>query len=55
MGTAEDGSATAYLYQVLNPVTVTTVVDGTFMTKTSASACKSFLTVVGITLMINAV
>ncbi|KAJ7798565.1 hypothetical protein B0H14DRAFT_3886454 [Mycena olivaceomarginata] len=37
MRTAEDGSATAYLYQVLNPVTVTTVVNGAFTTKTSAS------------------
>jgi hypothetical protein len=40
MRTAEDGSATAYLYQVLNPVTVTTVVDGAFTTKTSASLGK---------------
>jgi hypothetical protein len=38
--TAEDGSATAYLYQVLNLVTVTTVVDGAFTTKTSASLGK---------------
>ncbi|KAJ7249798.1 hypothetical protein B0H12DRAFT_1072327 [Mycena haematopus] len=37
LGTASDGSATMYLYQVLNPVVVTTVVDATFTTQTIPS------------------
>ncbi|KAJ7889872.1 hypothetical protein B0H14DRAFT_3855621 [Mycena olivaceomarginata] len=37
MGTAEDSSATAYLYQVLNPVAVTTVVDASRTVIASAS------------------
>ncbi|KAF7337383.1 hypothetical protein MSAN_02264400 [Mycena sanguinolenta] len=32
--TASDGSATMYLYEVLNPTVVTTVVDATFTTQT---------------------
>ncbi|KAF8183327.1 hypothetical protein K438DRAFT_1839272 [Mycena galopus ATCC 62051] len=39
--TASDGSATMYLYQVLNPSTVTTVVDATFTTQTIAATKNS--------------
>ncbi|KAK7053579.1 hypothetical protein R3P38DRAFT_2851053 [Favolaschia claudopus] len=38
LSTARDGSATAYLFQALNPVTITTVVDGAFTTQTTPSA-----------------
>ncbi|KAK7001710.1 hypothetical protein R3P38DRAFT_3047372 [Favolaschia claudopus] len=38
LSTARDGSATAYLFQALNPVTITTVVDGALTTQTTPSA-----------------
>ncbi|KAJ7838261.1 hypothetical protein B0H13DRAFT_1911979 [Mycena leptocephala] len=37
LGTARDGSATTYLYEVLNKAVVNTVVDGSFTTQTIAS------------------
>ncbi|KAF7354279.1 hypothetical protein MVEN_01116000 [Mycena venus] len=38
MGTANDGSATTYLYQVLNPAEVITTDESGFVTKTTPSA-----------------
>ncbi|KAF7354278.1 hypothetical protein MVEN_01115900 [Mycena venus] len=38
MGTASDGSATTYLYQVLNPAEVITTDENGFVTKTTPSA-----------------
>ncbi|KAJ7938713.1 hypothetical protein B0H13DRAFT_2301347 [Mycena leptocephala] len=38
MGTAGDGSATTYLYQVLNPAEVITTDESGFVTKTIKSA-----------------
>ncbi|KAJ7670050.1 hypothetical protein DFH06DRAFT_1179886, partial [Mycena polygramma] len=43
LATASDGSATMYLYQVLNPATITTIIDGSFTTQTMPSAASRTL------------
>ncbi|KAJ6463142.1 hypothetical protein C8R47DRAFT_1157747 [Mycena vitilis] len=40
LATASDGSATMYLYQVLNPATITTIIDGSFTTQTMPSVAS---------------
>ncbi|KAJ7663117.1 hypothetical protein DFH06DRAFT_1189373 [Mycena polygramma] len=38
LGTASNGLSTTYLYQAVNPATITTITDGSFTTQTIASA-----------------